>query len=129
MNGLIQFMGRNGQLLQPGTENLPGSDGKVLIPVIFTTAALHVCNCDLSSAEIKDGRLNISQASLTDEPWVYFQYHLSPGIKHTARRAEDFYTIETALDGEYIRTIPIVSACGIDRFLCEFEPWNSSVTE
>jgi hypothetical protein len=123
-NGLIQFMERNGQLLQPGAENLPGSDGKVLIPVVFTTATLHACDCNLSSANLGDGKLNISQASLIQKPWIYFQYPLSPEIKHTARRAMDVYAIEAALDYEYIRTILVVSAGGIDQFFSEFEPWK-----
>lgn len=101
--------------------------GRTLIPVIFTTARLYVCEHDLSTADISTGTCSETGAKLTEVDWLCFQYHLSPGIKHTVTRSNESYQIADLLDNEYVRTIPIVSSRGIDSFLATFKPWAEAL--
>ncbi len=121
VNGLIETIAMKPRLL---TEKKPPLYEGTLIPVIFTTAKLYTCEYDLSKADIQTGHCNISDADFSETPWLFFQYHLSPGIKYNGipdRFAPT--TITDWLDEEYIRTIPIVSANSVGPFLSEFKPW------
>lgn len=117
VNGLINLAGKKLDLIWSGAQNDTGS---IFIPVIFTTAKLYACLCNLSSANLENGNLDISNEEISEYPFIYYQYHLSPGIKHSANVEQKGDRFSTVLDYEYVRTIPIVSATGIEEFLCSF---------
>jgi hypothetical protein len=93
-----------------------------LLPVIFTTAKLWVSKCDLASADIEDGSLKIREGDLTEVPWVCYQYHVSPRLKHSRHLIQRPSELADVLGMYYLRTIPIVNAAGIENFLTAFDP-------
>ena len=125
MNGLIEHLSTRLQLLLDllgGADNL----GKplVFIPVVFTTARLWTTDADISLADIQDGVLKERALRASEVPWLYYQYHQSPGIKHalpiTSTRPErGDTTLQQVLNTEYARTVAIVGPTGIDPFLTE----------
>jgi hypothetical protein len=110
VNGMATFLSENRQALGP-------SRYRVLIPVIFTTAKLYVGEWDVSAVDLEKGELDVSKLAVKERPFVYYQYHLSPGIKHRASPRPQATDLSTALRSEYIRTIAIVTATGIEPFL------------
>lgn len=96
----------------------------VLIPAIFTTAHLWGCDVGLASGtDIETGKIKEDQmANVRPLKVVLYQYHQSPGLKHGLSRAEGPKTLGGILDFAYIRTIPIVTAAGIEAFLADFAP-------
>lgn len=100
-NGLINCLSRNQRYV---AENCPVS----FIPAIFTTAGIW-------ATDIK--------------PWLWFQYHVSPGLQHGVERQapkeEDFSrpTLGDLIELEYARTIAIVGSGGIDAFLASQHWW------
>jgi hypothetical protein len=121
LNGLIELLGKKPGLWEMDTSTQPE---KVLIPVIFTTAKLYVSECDLSVADISTGQCAISDCEFREVDWLFYQYHLSPGIKHTATRDKECKEIAELLHYECVRTIPIVTAHGVPKFLSQFRPWE-----
>lgn len=95
----------------------PKWDG-VFVPVIFTTAPLWVSSVSLATADLETGE--IQDADLTSVPWLYFQYHVSRGIKHSASSSVNATDLAQVLDKEYIRSVLIVSATGIEKMLRDF---------
>ncbi len=124
VNGLIETMQKRTALFRSANPTPQGFYERTLLPVIFTTARLYVSEYNLSTADIHTGKCDISGAAFTETSWLYFQYHLSPGIKHTAKSEGECTTIGGLLDNEYVRTIPIVTAAGVDSFLSKFRPWE-----
>lgn len=114
LNGMIEFVSEN-------VSTLANSNGAYFLPVIFTTAKLWVSDIDLSSANVEDGNVDIEDANFNEQQWLFYQYHLSPGIKHSSSPINRPTTIGGFMDSEYIRTIAIVSASGIEPFL----QWSS----
>jgi len=117
VNGIINLGGKRFGLVSSGAINDPGA---IFIPVIFTTAKLYSCQSDLSLANLENGNLDILNEDLTEEKFIYYQYHLSPGIKHSVQTEQTGQRFSEILAYEYIRTIPIVTAKGIKDFLCSF---------
>jgi len=94
----------------------------VLIPIIVTTANIWVSPVDLGSADINSGELEQSQVEVKQKDWVYYQYHQSPGLKHSFRKPVDKPSeISSILDREYIRTIPIITGNAVAKFLRHFD--------
>jgi len=124
INGFIETMQQHPKLFESGSQTAEGFYERTLIPVVFTTAQLYVSTYDLSLADIRTGKCDLSHADFRETDLLYFQYHLSPGIKHTARPEKEDTAIGSLLYNEYMRTIPIVSAKGIDSFLTHFKPWD-----
>jgi hypothetical protein len=120
INGLVQAIAEK--------KYLAGEHGnRVLFPVIFTTARLWVADADLSNADILKGEIGQSDVHWNNVPYLFYQYHLSRGIKHSLKRFA--VTDESLIGGlsysllsEFIRTVAIVSASGIETFLKEFTP-------
>jgi len=95
---------------------------KSFIPVIFTTASLWTSDCDLSSTDLASGNVDFASSKLEEKPWVLYQYHLSPGIKHSIDSHQSSKELATILDFNYIRTIPIVNANHVGDFLNWLKP-------
>jgi hypothetical protein len=114
VNGMVNCLAFNPKLL--GDQRR--SD---LLPVIFTTARIWTSDVDLSSANLTKGQIDMTGKPLTERPWVFFQYHLSPGLKHTSSPSERADALGDLMEHEYVRTVAVVSAAGIEKFLM----WSS----
>ena len=88
------------------------------MPVIFTTAQFWVSQADLGLAELATGDIDLSKEKFESLPWLWYQYHMSPGLKHTSiSPPRDQIKVEEFIESNYIRTIAIVSTDGIEEFL------------
>ena len=114
--------GLNG-FMDLATEKYPLSgDQLFFMPAIFTTAKLWTSDSDISHSNIHDGKIKLTDESLVERDWIYYQYHLSPGLKHSMKDSSTTDSFSKILDQEYIRTILIISASGIENFLTKFDP-------
>ena len=113
---MIQFTLSNAKFLSEGRR-------AYFLPVIFTTANIWVTDVDLSTADLYTGNIDLTKSKFTKQSWIAFQYHLSPGLKHTSFRLEQSASLTETMDADYIRTIPIVSATAIESFL----KWSSGI--
>lgn len=93
----------------------------VVVPVIFTTARLFATTIDLSKTDILSGNVDLSVSDLQEQSWVYLQYPVSRGLKHSFLSLRNSSELSDVLNAEYLRTIPIVSASGIGEFLRTFD--------
>ncbi|MBU2578047.1 MAG: hypothetical protein ABIJ52_13475 [Pseudomonadota bacterium] len=125
MNGLIDFFVKH--FIANATFPLMKYQGKWLrasfMPVIFTTAKLWVSDVDLSTANLKDGNIDVSAVKLEPKSWVLYHYAQSPSIKHPVKHLEKSEELSDILYLDYTRTIPIVSSEGLDSFLSS-PLWN-----
>lgn len=115
VGGMVEFLGGNPQVLGKATE-------AHFLPVVFTTAQIWVSDVDLSTADYRTGDLDFNDTKFSHKDYIFYQYHLSPGLKHSyslisGRNIGDY------LDSGYVRTISVVSASGIEDFLS----WSSSI--
>lgn len=117
LNGYIQAIAANPQLLA-------GQPVVLFMPVIFTTARLFVSKVDISLADLLTGKCELTREQVESVPWLYYQYPLSPGLKHSVARKSEPKRVSDLLLSEYIRTIAVVSAEGIEDFL-----YNASYRE
>jgi hypothetical protein len=114
VNGYIETLSSNPQLLDPTGEQ----DSIVkLVPVIFTTATLWSSHSDLAAADLATGKIDLGLSKFETVPWLWYQYNVSPGLKHSRRPVEKKKQIEDLMQDEYIRSIAIVSSDGIADFL------------
>ncbi len=112
VNGYIEMLAANPQLIE-----LSGQDAIVrIVPVVFTTANLWVSNADLSTSDLSTGKVTL-EGSFENVPWLWYQYNVSPGLKHIQRTVEKQEKIEEHMVAEHIRSIAIVSPTGIADFL------------
>lgn len=89
----------------------------ILLPVIFTTAQLWTSSADLSATDLKSGNLHRDRARLNEASWLAYQYHLSPGIKHSGQSSLLSLNIAEVMDRDHIRTVVVVSPQGIGDML------------
>jgi hypothetical protein len=110
MNGLIEFYLRDvGLLAEVGLVRL--------VPVIFTTARLWISEANLQATDIQTGELSGEQGNLESTDWIWYQYHVSPGIKHERENPRISLELGEALDREFVRSVAIVTPAGIRQFL------------
>lgn len=116
-----------------------GIDVVAVIPLIVTTARIITTDVGLSQASLADGKLASNDQRINEEPWVFYQYHRSPGLRHSLSIGDDstlaqyvpwpqypFHgqdSLPELLDREYVRTIPVVNAKSFRRFLECFCWW------
>ena len=113
VNGYIEFLGIYTRSTQPE------AFGQTLIPVVFTTASLYVSDVDLGLADIQSGE--VSGAKLERVQWVVYQYHVSPGLKHSLEASfSNALDLPEVLTKEYIRSVIIVGASHTKDFLYAF---------
>jgi hypothetical protein len=110
LNGFVETLNQNTQLLN----EYPHA---YIVPVIFTTANLRGSDADLSEADLKTGISDVNNKELKSLEWLCYQYHTSPGIKHSRSPLAKPSDLGTLMQSEYIRTLPIVSPTGIEPFL------------
>jgi hypothetical protein len=111
-NGLVEFLKRSDRARQEKKRIQ-------LLPVIFTTARIWVSQANLGDADLLTGKLDLTQFPAEEKPWVFLHYSQSPGLKHslttTKTTSNDNFLID-ALYADYVRTIGIVTASGIEDF-------------
>ncbi len=113
-NGFANFVIGNG---------LPGFGACYIIPAVFTTADLIVTDIDLfEKTDLKTGAIEAGDIRPRGVPWLYYEYHAEPTIRHDRHQAieADDNTLSNALEKKYTRTVPIVNAESIQRFLLTF---------
>lgn len=121
VNGLIECFSRNRRYI---VENCPVT----FVPAIFTTAQIWATEVDIA-ASVNTGEVKLDSSKVTAKPWLWFQYHISPGLRHSLDRQvpndEPFRRIGLGdlLELEYARTVAIVGADGIDAFLAS-QRWS-----
>jgi hypothetical protein len=115
LSGLINFLGS-----RPG--NFEG-DRVLLLPVIFTTAKIWTSNIDLGSASLEDGKITLRESEIQEKAWIFYQYHQSPGLKHSVLAREQSTSLDKVLYNEYVRNIAVVSSNGIADFLERSSRW------
>jgi hypothetical protein len=120
-----------GGLVERARENIgllgPRAD-RVLLPVIFTTAKLWTCDADLASADLASGNINLTDANFQSRNFVFLQHPVSPAFRHGALRTPRT-TLSADMEGEHLRTVPIVAASGIESFLRLMDPETFSPEE
>jgi hypothetical protein len=94
-----------------------------LLPVIFTTAKIWTSSVQLGSASLTDGTLTLSDSDVEEKPWIFYQYHQSPGLRHSVMPHDPATSLETTLYGEFVRNIAVVSPSGIADFLERSSKW------
>lgn len=83
--------------------------------MIFTTARVRTTDADLAAARIETGDVDLSDSRFSERPWVAYQYHRSPGLKHAAAAAERPGSLTRLMDSEYLRMIAVVSAGSVAK--------------
>jgi hypothetical protein len=100
------------------TPSVLGYDKQVILfPVLFTTADLFVTDTDLAAAPVRTGHVDASQLSVTSVQWLAYQYHVSVSARGTMPSRRTPMSLGELLDQEFVRTIFIVNAAGIESFL------------
>jgi hypothetical protein len=112
LSGMVNFLSAHPQILQFDQRD-------AFLPVIFTTARIWTSEVDLGSADLQTGELELGTTAVTEEPWIWFQYHLSPGLKHSISADEVPTELGDILDLKYVRTIAVVNSSGIENFLVQ----------
>lgn len=108
VNGMVEFYSKNKEYTNWGI---------YLLPVIFTTAEIWVSDVNLKTAKLHDGKVDLSSTSFEKKSWIFYQYHISPGIKHSQSHLRIHGGLSDILATEYIRSIAIVAPSGIEEFL------------
>jgi hypothetical protein len=110
LNGFVENLESNRQMCGV-------YEGATLLPVIFTTADLWICEADLSSADLRTGNVDLSNSGFKKVPWLCYQYHQSPGLVHTLPKLGRSTAITKLMEENHVRTIPIVSPSGMKSFM------------
>lgn len=116
VNGLIECLAKH-------RSYLPGDFPVTFVPAIFTTAKVWTTDVDLAETDLVLGQIELGSAKVTEVPWLWLQYHVSPGLMHTVDRelpSESLLArknLSGLLELEYARTIAVVGSSGIDDFL------------
>lgn len=112
LNGIVEEFRRHGDGFSRKTPSVH------FIPVIFTSAQVWTSEIALDEADLRTGEFSLKDIHAERRGWVWLQYHLSPGIKHSVdslnKTAKGLGEI---LAQDYIRTIAVVSVAGIGEFL------------
>ncbi|HET6889825.1 MAG TPA: hypothetical protein VFH31_01880 [Pyrinomonadaceae bacterium] len=112
VNGFIETVVRELGIIESDSSHVD------FMPVIFTTANLYVSDVDLSLADMPTGKVELKTDQVKPIPWLFYQYALSPGLKHSVEsKRKDYRSIAELLQWGYLRTIPVVSPAGIEPFL------------
>ena len=120
LNGMIEYF-------QQYRSTFPNNSKVYFLPAIFTTARIWTTTVDLASANIENGELSPGSVSVIERPWVWYQYHVSPDLQHSAprdRKERSPFDISEILNQEFARTIAIVGVKGIEDFLHRGFPWK-----
>ncbi len=112
-NGLVEFLKQSDRARQ--------EEKRIqLLPVIFSTARIWVTQASLGDADLLTGRLDLSRFPAEERPWVFLHYPQSPSLKHSLTISKNTFYDDVLIDAlyaDFVRTIGIVTASGIEDFL------------
>ncbi len=111
LNGFVNFLVDNKINL------IPVRDWIDIIPVIFTSANLWISNVELTKANLNTGLIDFKDSDFKKVDWLWYQYHVSPILKHSVYSRIIPEEIYQALDQRYARSIAIVNPDGLKDFL------------
>jgi hypothetical protein len=120
-NGLLNYFASklNKNFEMPFLGPLKEINYAAFLPVIITTAKLWVSKINLSETDVLSGDIDFPPDSLIEKEWLLFHYSQTPDISHNIDSLSKIIDLSDALYLEYTRTIPIVSAAGIQSFLSD----------
>ncbi|MCC6228786.1 MAG: hypothetical protein IT432_06120 [Phycisphaerales bacterium] len=99
-----------------------------VVPIIVTTARLVMADVDLSGARIDSGSIQVDNACVRDVNWLYWQYPMSPSLKHDFADENSTADPQSLLQLLYARTIPVVRSTHLAKFLvCHPPTWFSDI--
>lgn len=110
LNGIVEEFKRREDFLKK-------AQSVHFLPVIFTTAQIWTSEVDIGGADLQTGDFELKDIDAKRKNRIWLQYHLSPGIKHSVRSQKSPKGLREALAEDYIRTIAVVTATGIEEFL------------
>jgi len=84
LSGLIEFFNAR-------KFDLPRNQKFHFMSAIFTTARLWTTTLDLYRAQLDKGEFEPGSIQLKEAPWLWYQYHQSPELNHTAPKDEKDY--------------------------------------
>lgn len=112
--GLAGFI----ETIRDWPEIVGSSTSALFIPVIFTTANLYTSDVDLSESDLITGNIELEKLELVEKPYLFFQYNLSPNLKHSVLSySGPKADLGVLLESDFARTILVVNANGIEKFL------------
>ena len=112
LNGIVEEFYRHGAGFSRKAPSIH------FMPVIFTSAQVWTSEIALAEADLKTGEFSLTDIHAERRGWVWLQYHISPGIKHTIDSSDKMPKgLGEVLAQDYIRTIAVVSVAGIEEFL------------
>jgi hypothetical protein len=119
VNGLIEYFRQNPASFVANTR-------MTFIPVVLTTAQLFAADVDLATADIETGEIDPATVSLVEKEWIFYQYPVSPGLKHSIPQAKpaseiiSYVDLGKVLDANYLRSVAVVQGKYLERFLSWF---------
>ena len=119
VNGLIEFFRTN-------PPPFSADSRMMFFPVVVTTAQLFAADVELSAADIESGEIDPATVKLTEKDWIFYQYPVSPGLKHSVPQAKpssgvfSLVDLGKSLDATYLRSVAIVQGKHIEKFLSWF---------
>lgn len=110
LNGLMEFFytRRNKMMVKKRV---------LFLPVLFTTAKLWATEVDLGMANAESGELDLETIPVKNVSWLWYQYHQSPGLKHSVPATNTSSELMDVLFHEFVRPIAIVTPAGLEEFL------------
>ena len=127
-SGMVDYIATNRSVLTQHPSNRQ-MRSRMLFPVVYTTASLFTSDINLAETELESGEINREMLEPIEADYLFYQYHLSPGIKHSIAPCHNRGELSHVLQADVIRTIPIVSAKGITNFLKTFNAIEFSFSE
>lgn len=116
LSGLLHLFSTNAQFFPPEPRYFEQVRTFSFLPVIFTTANIWTSDVDLRTADLGQGRVDLSETKLHKQSWVLYQHSASPLLRHTLAFEEQAKTLEELVEREYVRTVPVVNPSGMEDF-------------
>jgi hypothetical protein len=113
-SGLIEYLANHPETIK--------AHGRVqIIPAIFTTAQIYTSGVKLGESDLSTGNLLDVDVEVSERPWIWYQYNLSPSIKHSVPvgKGNIHHKLGDILvsPSGYARSVAVVGPTGIKDFL------------
>jgi hypothetical protein len=108
LNGLIEYFRLYGRVDEEPLE---------FFPIVVTTAELLTTRKPLTESDLSTGKVALG-GEVQSEPWVFFRYPQSPGLKHSVPViTADTSPLDKALKVIFSRIVAIVQADKVEEYL------------
>lgn len=98
-------------------KDIPLRETVRIVPMIITTADLWVSDLDVRVTDLSSGEIRHADHKLRRVDHLWFQYHVSPTLKHARWAVRHDKYLDYVLEREFLRSIAVVNPRGLDRFL------------